>query len=395
MRGWGKREWAAAAGLAAVAVVLAGIAIDRGARHSNDFDNFHLAAASVWRDGALYLEKGTLRYPPSFQVMMSPLGAFPIAVAAGLWVLVNYLALAVLPFAFARLSGVAPREQALAWFAVAPFVVGNITLGQSGPVLLAGSTLGILAAARGQALGGGALIALGGFYKVFPGALLAVPIALRRAPGALGGAALAGVAVAAWVALAIGPRDGLDDLLRWLQEVRSEQRPERFVEVVRGLRYNNQGLAVTLVRSLSSDWSLDPSLAAKGSIQVLDLPVAWVWRLYYALVVTLGAAWAALAWRARRAEPTPRNFLGLFALSTPAMLAVSPIVWTHYFLWLLPCFVYLAGRKQLVAILGALSLLAVFSVPARALGFHMALSLLLFTLVAHELWRETKGDVVA
>ncbi len=385
----------AAAALAVVAIALGAIAVDRAARHSNDFDNFHFAAVSVWEDGELFLEKGTLRYPPSFQVMMSPFGAFPISVAAALWVLLTYLAFAALPYGFWQLGGPPPARQAWAWFAITPFIVNNITLSQSGPVLLAGATFGILAAARGQAVRGGALIALGGFYKVFPGALLAVPFALRQAPGVLLGAALAGVGIAAWVALAIGAQAGAEDFLRWFEEVRTEQRAERFVEVVRGLRYNNQGLAITLVRSFSTDWSLDPALAAKGSIQLLDIPVVWIWRLYYAVVAVLAVTSAYFAWRTRRA-PRTRDFLGLFALATPAMLAVSPLVWTHYFIWLLPCFVYLVEtHKRTVITLGVLSLAAVFSVPARALGFHMFMTLALYVLVARQLWRETAAPAEA
>lgn len=388
MRGWGKREWAAAAGIGLVAIALGIIAIDRGSRGSNDFDNFHAAGAAVWNEGTLYLEKGTLRYPPSFQVMMSPLGALPIAWAAAVWVLLNYAAFAVLPWAFSRLSGLPPSRLGWAFFAVAPFIVNNVTLGQSGPLLLAAATLGILAAAQGRATGGAALIALAGFYKVFPAALLAVPFALRRIPGVLAGTALAAIGVSSWVALAIGPREGLDDLARWFHEVRTEQSAERFFEVVRGLRYNNQGLAVTIVRSFTTDFSWAPKLAAKGSVQLLSLPLPVAWGFYYTLVALIAACSAAFAWRVRRA-PTTRDFLGLYALATPAMLAVSPLVWTHYFLWLLPCFVYLLPRTRLVAGLGALSLLAVFSVPARALGFHIWMSLLLFVLVARQLWHET------
>jgi hypothetical protein len=379
-------------GLGLLTFVAAGVLYigwDRSESRGNDFDNFHDAAVSVWRDGALLLDKSTLRYPPTFQVSLSPLGAFPLPVAAALWLALNAAALACLPFAFARLSGTPPARQGWAWFLVAPFVVSNVTLGQSGPLLVALSTLGVLGAAAGRPVAGGFALAWAGLLKVFPGALVAVPVVLGRARGALLGALLALAVAGLWVSAAIGPRAGLDDSARWLGEVRNEQTPRQLFELGRSLRYNNQGLAVTLVRSLSVDWNPRPQMAAKGSVQVLALPGPVVWGLYYAIVAALAAALAACALRARRG-PTRRAYLGLQALAVPAMLALSPIVWTHYFLWWLPAAIYLADRTRLLAALGTVSLLGIFSVPARALGLHMAITLALFALVAHRLWRETE-----
>jgi len=377
--------------LALAAVVVLSIGWDRSQSRGNDFDNFHDAAVSVWREGALLLDKSTLRYPPTFQVSLSPLGAFSLPVASALWLALNVAALACLPFAFARLSGTPPARQGFAWFLVAPFVVSNVTLGQSGPLLVALATLGMLAAAAGRPVAGGFALAWAGLLKVFPGALVAVPFVLGRARGVLLGTLLAFGVAGLWVSAAIGPRAGLDDFGRWIQEVRHEQTPRQLFEVGRSLRYNNQGLAVTLIRSLSVDWNPRPQIAAKGSLQVLALPVPVVWGLYYAIVAALAATLVACSLRARR-RPTRRAFLGLQALAIPAMLALSPIVWTHYFLWWLPAAVYLADRTRLLAALGTVSLLGIFWVPARALGLHMAITLVLFALGARRLWHETEPD---
>jgi hypothetical protein len=375
--------------LALLAVVVAAVGLDRSASRGNDFDNFHDAAVSVWRDGALLLEKSTLRYPPTFQVFLSPLGAFSLPAASFVWLVLNAAALACLPWALARLSGTPPARQGWAWYLVAPFVASNVTLGQSGPLLLALATLGVLAAAAGRPVAGGFALAWAGLLKVFPGALVAVPFVLGRARDTLLGVLLALGVAALWVSLAIGPRAGLDDCRRWVGEIRHEQGPHQLLEAGRSLRYNNQGLAITIVRSLSVDWNPRPELAARGSRQVLALPGPAAWGVYYATVAALAAALVACGLRARHRRG-PRTFLGLQALAVPAMLALSPIVWTHYFLWWLPAGVYLADRKRLLAALGTVSLLGLFSVPARALGLHMAISLLLFALVAHRLWHETE-----
>jgi len=375
-------------GLGFAALVLFLIAVDRGSRQSNDFDNFYDAAFSVWHHGELFLEKGTLRYPATFQVLMSPLGSLPLDGAAAVWALLNLGAYAALAWMFARVLGLSARQQIPAWFCVAPFLVSNITLGQNGPLLLALSTAGVLAAGRGRAAGGGAAIVVAGLLKVFPGALIVVPVALHRARAALAGGVAAGLVVMAWTAAAIGPDAFVEDLVRWVEEVRTEQRPQALIEAVRGLRYNNQGLAITIVRSLTTDFSWNPPLAAEGSIQVLSLPLPVAWGLYYGLVAVLVVTWCAVALRLRGGGPGPREFLGLQALAIPVLLSVSPIVWTHYFLWWLPALVFLSRHRAALWVLGTVSILGIGSEGARALGLHMGITLALFVAVARTLWRE-------
>jgi len=362
------------------------IAVERSTTRSNDFDNFYDAAASVWHDGRVLRTKGTARYLPSFQVLISPLGALPIEPAAILWTALNLAGYALLAWLFARHFAVPLRSQGPAWFCVAPFVVNNLTLGQSGPVLLALATAGVAAAARGRERTGGALLGLAGLLKVFPAALLAVPAGLGRTRRPLVGAALAGLVVAAWVAVALGPGPAIDDGLRWLHEVSSKQTPQRLVRTVRSLRYNNQGLAITLARSFG-DFSRGPAEAAPGSVQLLTLPMPWIWGLYYGLLAGLAGCFAAILRRLHPRRASPRVQLGALALAVPVMLAASPIVWTHYFLWLLPGFVYLADRPRRLVAIGCLSLAAIFWVPARGLGFHMALALAQFAWIGRDLWR--------
>jgi hypothetical protein len=381
------RKTAGRAGLVLVALVLFGIAVDRASRQSNDFDNFYDAAFRVWHDGELFVDKSTSRYPATFQVLMSPLGALPLDGAAAVWALLNLGCYGLLAWLFARWLRVPWADQRVAWFGVAPFLVSNITLGQNGPVLLALSTAGVLAAARGRAVGGGAALTLAGLLKVFPGALMAVPLALGRARGALAGAVLAGGVVALWTVSVLGLGPTVEDTLRWLAEVRLEQRPDALIESVRSLRYNNQGLAITLVRSLTTDFSWNPALAAEGSVQVASLPLPVAWGIYYAIVAALVATWCAVAWRLRRGETGPREFVGLQALAIPVLLSVSPIVWTHYFLWWLPALMLLSRHRAALVALGLVSLAGIFSESARALGLHMAITLGLFVAVARELWR--------
>jgi alpha-1,2-mannosyltransferase len=64
------------------------------------------------------------------------------------------------------------------------------------------------------------------------------------------------------------------------------------------------------------------------------------------------------------------------------MLTVSPIVWTHYFLWLLPAVILLATKRKLVITVALLSTIGLVVVPARGLGSHLLLGYFLSGLVA-------------
>jgi hypothetical protein len=388
----GIRRTIARGSLALLTVVVFAIGFERSYTRGNDFDSFYDAAHSVWNQGVLLEAKGTQRYLPSFQVLISPLGALPIQGAAAVWLglaLASYVALVWL---FARVFGVSPRDQVPAWLCVAPFVVSNVTLGQSGPLLLALSTAGVAASFRGRDGRAGAALAVAGLLKVLPTALLVVPLGLGRARRTLAGAAAAGALVAVAMAVAIGPGAAWHDSLRWLTEVRSEQTPQRLIEVVRSLRYNNQGLAITLARTFG-DFSFLPQKAAPGSTQLLSLPLAWIWAFYSAVIVALGGVFLAVLWRVRSRRPAPpRAFLGILALAVAPMLAASPIVWTHYFLWLLPGFVYLARHRAMLYAIAPVSLAAIYSTAARGLGVHMALALAQFAWIAWDLWRDDEAQ---
>ena len=69
-----------------------------------------------------------------------------------------------------------------------------------------------------------------------------------------------------------------------------------------------------------------------------------VWAIWLAVLGAMGAVWIACAWRVRRAAPA-RAWLGMFGLTAPLMLAATHIAWPHYFLWLLPTALFLAGRR--------------------------------------------------
>src|SRR5262249_59170702 len=117
------------------------------------------------------------------------------------------------------------------------------------------------------------------------------------------------------------------------------------------------------------------------------LPLSVIWAIWLALLAAMMATWAGCAWSSRRASP-PRAWLGMFALTAVMMLMASPIVWPHYFMWLLPATLFLTNRPRLlvgVALVGQLGMM----VPTfRGLGVHTMIALCLFAMVARELLKE-------
>ena len=98
--------------LAILAVVVVTYSIIRGATGTSDFKNPNRVARIFWETGALDI-RGEPRYPPTIRVLLAPLGALPLGVAAAIWTLASLAAILAVPRMLARLSGVRIREQAL------------------------------------------------------------------------------------------------------------------------------------------------------------------------------------------------------------------------------------------------------------------------------------------
>ena len=343
----------------------------------NDFQGFWRAGRSVLEARRLHVESNVERYLPVFQVLHVPLAVLPVGVAAGLWFALSVAALWGLPRQLERLSGAPAREQWPAFAVLFVLMLDNLKLGQSAPVLLWLTAWGAARAREGGALAGGFAIGAAALFKVIPAATLGAPVVLRRARGALAGFALAVAigfaATAAWV----GPRATLDATWRWAAEVRAEQSAWALVESGRSLRYNNQGLAVTLARTFGD---VDERKAL-GAVRLASWPWPWVWTLYGLVLVALFAVGASAALGARR-RTDGDAWLELYALSALGMLLAAPIVWTHFFLWMLPGLVMLRDRPRLLLWGGIAFNAALVLTPLRALGFHMACALALYLWIA-------------
>ncbi|GJM22129.1 MAG: hypothetical protein DHS20C15_20440 [Planctomycetota bacterium] len=364
----------------------------------NDFDGFHAGARALLDSGEFSTAKAVQRYPPSFQLLMLPFALLPLWLAGALFTLLSLAALADLPRRLEQLSGVSLTQQSWAWWAVLPFTLDVLRLGQNGLVLLWLVVTGLLLLRRGGAVLGGALLTLAALVKVLPLAFLFVPVVLRRGGRGLLGAALCTALIVS--AAALGP--GLDESARatqeWSQRSSAEQTPWALVSVGRSVRYNNQGLGVVLGRTFGEMGP--PRKLAKGAVQLAALPMPVVWTLYGVCMLLAAVALLAAVIAAHRVDDPARRgdasraWSGLLAAGCCAVLLASPLVWTHYFLWLAPALVFLHARPVLRRCAPALIWLGLALPQARGLGVHMWITFALLLLVTLELERRPAREAL-
>jgi alpha-1,2-mannosyltransferase len=365
--------------LAICAVLVVTYSIIRGATGTSDFKNPYRVARIFWETGALDI-RGEPRYPPTIRVLMAPLAALPLGVAAAIWALASLAAVLALPRLLERLSGASLRAQVLPWLVVLTYLLDAFALGQAEPIDLFLVTWGLTLAREARPLAGAGLIGLAGMIKVLPVVFWGVLIARGRPVAAAAGAGLTMAASTALLVVAAGWERGLHSIGEWLAVLREGEGPWGLIATQNSLRENNEALAVVLARTLGD---LDPELT-RNAVSLARLPLGVVWAIWLAVLAAMGAVWIACAWRVRRAAPE-RAWLGMFGLTAPLMLAATHIAWPHYFLWLLPTALFLAGRPRVLVAAALLGQAGMMIPVLRGLGCHSAIALVLFAFVARDL----------
>lgn len=227
----------------------------------------------------------------------------------------------------------------------------------------------------------GFALALASALKAVPGLFFAIPLAWRRARTAFIGAVAALILCIVGASGVAGTSECERALQHWGTTIES-QTPWSLVASNRSLRYNNQGLGVSLVRTLGDTGPL----RSTGRVQLATLPLELVWGLYYALLILAIGLWLDLL-RFERKSLDPSSWLRGLAATALLILLISPIVWTHYFLWWLPAGFALLRHPKRLWILGFLSLVAIAFTSLRSLGFHTACT---FTLLSW-VWLEGRA----
>lgn len=362
--------------LAAAVLIYATI---RGATWTNDFKNPYRVARVFWETGALDI-RSEPRYPPTIRVLMAPLAALPIATAAAIWAALSLAAVAALPGAIERLSGLSLRQQALPWLAVLTFVLDAFALGQSDPINLFLVTSGLALARASRPVTGASLIGFAGMIKVLPVVFWGVLAVRRRLVAAVVGALVTLVASLALLTVCAGWSPGLRSIAEWVAVLHEQEGPWGLVANRNSLRENNEALAAVLARTFGD---LDPVLA-RNAVSLSRAPLPVIWAIWLAVLAVMLLTWVGCAIRASRAPPA-RGWLGMFALTAVVMLVSSPIAWPHYFMWLLPATLFLAQRPRLLIAVAVLGQIGMMVPLLRGFGEHTAIALVLFAIVAHDL----------
>ncbi|MET7622081.1 glycosyltransferase 87 family protein, partial [Streptomyces sp. NPDC005408] len=251
-------------------------------------------------------------YPPFAALLFLPLSLLPWAAAACLWQLMSVAALFLIVGCTGRLlfggAGRMSREQVMVWVGACLWlepVRHTLDLGQVnlilGALVLWSLTTSLGAGTRGAAVGVAAGVkltpAIGGLY------LLATR-QWRAAAWSL--VAFSGTVALAWLVV---PRDSAR---YWYTLVGNPDRMGRVSSV------RNQSVRGALSRTLGHDVAYGPT---------------W-WTAAAVVAVAAGCAvWAA----ARR-----RDRLGILVTVQLAGLLLSPISWSHHWIWCVPAMIWLA-----------------------------------------------------
>jgi hypothetical protein len=309
-------------------------------------------------------------HPPTSVLLALPLAGLDYPTAGWWW---NVFSLVLLAGSLAALAhGVGWRPTG---WAVAPALALLLTWvplwlhtlqGQLGLVLLALFTAAWAAGRRGHAGWAGACLGLAATIKLFPVLLLGLPALHGRWRGVAAGAGAGLLATAATLLIA-GPRAYVDYLTVVIPNL-ERWRPD----------WINASLTGFFARLFAPDATTAPLLASP-----------W---LAAALTAAAGlAVIAAVVWRARRRRGA-EDFDGEYALALTALLLLSALTWSHYFVVLLIPLViwarrlWLAGRAAagrwavLVVTWGLMALpqldLARALIPAGAASPALALTVL-------------------
>ena len=249
-------------------------------------------------------------------------------------------------------------------------------------------TVGLLWARDRMAVRGGMLLAAAAFAKIVPGLFLLIPAVFGRLKGTAIGLTLSILLTVAALGAAFGFRESADWTGKWISHVADQHTGERMLDQRRALQYNNQTLLASLARTFGD---FHP-IAVPGSTSLANLPIRVISRANMAIQLILLAAGIVAVIYARRL-PAESAWAALYALIALLILLLSPLVWTHYFLWWLPALVYLSKRKRkrLFVAFGVTAAAALSSATLRGLGAHLLLTLVLYVLVLHSIFKSACG----
>ena len=431
--------------LIAVAILLGVLAVKRAINGNADLSgNYRLWRINLQQPTLPERREGTQpqdpdAYPPITYALFAPLGAMPLWATATLWYLMNvgcsvYLwrearhwlqtELATHPqsASYAPLSdgiwqiGRGPQLVLnLAVLAILPSWIGSLLLGQNMLALMVLTWGGFQWARRKRPWLAGGLLSLATQIKVFPIVFLLPFIVTRNVRVILAFGISALLLVGGLGSLYFGPRTNVDFHRKWLkfavQGPENRQPDPQDPNTLRGsLRYHNQAIEVVLAR-LMMDIPIHNRPQAPR-VNVMKVSAA-TWRRTRGAATQLCIMLGLLALYGsvhRKPVPSSDGSTGATSVETYAILSllqlfISPIVWSHYYIWLFWPMLWLLAetlrgrRGGGIIYLAWLMGMPFMAVPeVRAVGLHLWLTLVIFLWIAWPRLAEVfgaKGDTHA
>jgi alpha-1,2-mannosyltransferase len=335
--------------LVGVAVVIYVLVLTQGGLHYQDFGVYLAAARDILHGQPLYsaflhhpFPDATLRpayiYPPSFALLVAPLGPLPDGVAAAVWMAIEQASLAVAVLLVVRWLRPTRWAVVALLFATLTFypLWVDVVQGQANLLVLLLVTVGIVGVLRGRPAFGAAIGAAAAL-KLTPLILVAWLLLDRR------------FRAAAFVLGGFAALTGVGFLLRFQDTL------AYFGQVLPALAggtafYGNQSLAGVLDRTVGSNPYTQPWIVLSWGA-VLLIAVAAILTLWW---------W----WHTRRQTAHVRG-----AAFIPLIPLLSSVTWTHHLVIVLPVtwlsVIALAEREwpplPTVALAGILLLFSVVS----------------------------------
>jgi Glycosyltransferase family 87 len=318
------RKWVVRAAWIALAAAVVLVVVAAVAVKPLDFSAYRWGGQEVAHGLRLYLtrfvqghDKEWFTYPPFAAVVFVPVAAIPAVMGQVAWQLVSVLALAGAAVTMLRMAGYRPSRSVVAATVVIGFtlepIYHTLYLGQVNLILLALILTDVWRAARGRTAGVGVGIAAA--IKLTP--LIFIPLfLLARRPKAavIAAATFAGCALIGYL---VAP--AASDLY-WHHLFDDTKRV--------GAPYiSNQSPYAAAVRIAGS--------------------AADVGHWYLAVPLVLGAGGLLVAAVLARHD----DWLGAATTTGATSLLVSPISWTHHWVWILPALVTLlkGGKRSRIA----------------------------------------------
>lgn len=426
------------------AVILGGLAVKRAVNGNADISgnyrhwrvNLTTATLPVRREGPDPQDPDS--YPPLTYAIYAPLGALPLWATATLWYGLN-LGCSVYLWRSARywlrsqrwmpedvvmiggrtiLFG-PDRILGLAVVAILPSWIGSLLLGQNTLLVMTLTWGAFQSVRRNYPWLAGGLLAFATTIKVLPAVFL-LPFLMRRNYRVLLAFAITGLALLVGLGnLYFGPRTNFDFHYRWLHFAVQgpENRPPdpHDPNTLRGsLRYHNQSIETVLARVL-----MDVPIHNKaGALRVNLVNVsAGTWRrvcsvatgfcLILGLLSLYRSSQPNQTSTDKPAGPTvdedaSETSVETYAIVSMLQLFVSPVVWSHYYLWLFwPLLVVLVSavrgrRSGFVIYLVWIAAMPLIAIPeVRAVGLHLWVTLAIYVWICWPLLTlQRRGDRV-